>query len=86
MLKQILSQQPKFKKSYLLATSFESEKLLQEKILIFVEIFFQEYIDLGLKIFSVISEGFFEWQKQNIAIVTFKQALYYMQLNNTYII
>ena len=29
---------------------------------------------MELKVFFIMSEGFFEWQKQNVAIVTFKQA------------
>ena len=44
--------------------------------LIFVnkEIFFQEYILMELKIFFIIFERFFKWQKKDIAKVTFKQA------------
>ena len=34
------------------------------------EIFFQEYIEMELKIFFMIFGGFLEWQKQSIAIVT----------------
>ena len=38
------------------------------------EIFFQEYVGMELKIIFIIFEVFFEWQKQNITVVTFKQA------------
>ena len=38
------------------------------------EIFFQEYVEMELKIIFVIFEVFFEWQKQNITVVAFKQA------------
>ena len=42
-------------------------------IIVDKEIFFQEYIEMESKTFFIIFEGFFKWQKQNIAIVTFKQ-------------
>ena len=45
-------------------------------LLIFVnkKVFFQEYIEIELKIFFIIFEGFFdELPKQSVAIVTFKQ-------------
>ena len=38
------------------------------------QIFFEEYVEMELKIIPIICEWFFEWQKQNIAMVTFKQA------------
>ena len=48
----------------------ENDKLLKEKFgqhlfLTFVnkEIFFQEYVEMELKIFFIIFEGFFDWQK-----------------------
>ena len=39
--------------------------LITHLFLIFVnkENFFQEYIEMELKLFSIIVEGFFEWQK-----------------------
>ena len=42
-------------------------------IIVDKEVFFQEYIEMESKTFFIIFEGFFKWQKQNIAIVTFKQ-------------
>ena len=42
-------------------------------IIVDKETFFQEYIEVESKTFFIIFEGFFKWQKQNIAIVTFKQ-------------
>ena len=49
--------------------------LITHLFVIFVdkETFFQEYIEMESKTFFIIFEGFFKWQKQNIAIVTFKQ-------------
>ena len=52
----------------------ENCKLWTKKCLIFNEkIFFQEYIEMELKSFFIIFEGFFAWQKQSIAIVILKQ-------------
>ena len=42
-------------------------------IIVDKEVFFQEYIEMESKTFFIIFEEFFKWQKQNIAIVTFKQ-------------
>ena len=36
--------------------------------------FFQEYIEMELKIFFITVKGFFEWQNLNVAIITFKHA------------
>ena len=55
--------------------------------LIFVskEIFLKNGIEMELKIFFIIFEVFFEWQKWSITLVTFKQ-VYCMQINHTYTI
>ena len=37
---------------------------------------------MELKTLFIIFEGFFEWQKKDIAIETFNTGLCYMQINN----
>ena len=61
MSKRVLSLQSKFDKLLQTYLIF----LITHLFLIFVneEIFFQEYIEMELKIFFIIFEEFFEWQK-----------------------
>ena len=61
MSKRVLSLQSKFDKLLQTYLIF----LITHLLLIFVneEIFFQEYIEMELKIFFIIFEEFFEWQK-----------------------
>ena len=44
-------------------------------IFVYEEIFFQNCIEMELKMFFTIFEEWLEWEKQKIAIITFKRSL-----------
>ena len=72
MPKQILSLKSKFNDFLQTYIIF----LMTRLFVIFIkeDIFLQEYMEMELKTFFIIFEECFKWEKQNIAIITFKQA------------